>query len=572
MTPKLNVHPEYPPRARVEWLIAGTRVVLAAGALLVLAVDATTPSHESPVALPLLSSYLLYSIGVLAIVWTPVRFTPGWGVAVHLSDLTAFAAAMVFAGGPTSPLLVYFVFLVISSTLRWQLRGALWTAAGTIAVYGVLTLHGVALNDARYGLTQFLVRSFQLALMAALLGYLGAYQQRFEREITQAASWPRRIPRNSRDVVGEIVAESGAMLEAPRILVIWEEPGEGQVNVASHSGADLVWTSESEAAYGSLVVPSLEHKSFLANNVENDRGRVVYRSSGRFLVRRCRPIKEPLRARFAMRAVQSWSLEGEIVRGRLFCLDKTRMRVDDLIVGELVARLAASRLDGLYLLGQLRRAAAMEERLRVARDLHDSLLQSLAGTALQVVAARRLLDRDPSRAKDRLEDVQRQLEESELEMRSFIQRLRPPNGASSTTLRMGLSDRLDELRRRVESQWEVRIRARSNLSEGDLPPMLVDEVYRIVQEGVLNAARHADASIVTVDLSVSDNKLQIGIVDDGSGFPFHGTYDLAALAALNRGPLTLRERVAELHGDLSLRSTEAGTELLITVPVTRLAG
>jgi signal transduction histidine kinase len=200
-------------------------------------------------------------------------------------------------------------------------------------------------------------------------------------------------------------------------------------------------------------------------------------------------------------------------------------------------------------------------------------LQSLAGTALQVVAARRLLDRDPPRAKDRLEDVQRQLEESELEMRSFIQRLRPPNGASSaTTLRMGLSDRLDELRRRVESQWEVRIRVRSSLSEGDLPSVLVDEVYRIVQEGVLNAARHADASIVTVDLSVSDNMLQVGIVDDGSGFPFHGTYDLAALAALNRGPLTLRERVAELHGDLSLRSTEAGTELLITLPVPRLAG
>jgi len=61
-------------------------------------------------------------------------------------------------------------------------------------------------------------------------------------------------------------------------------------------------------------------------------------------------------------------------------------------IGEFVAHLATSRLDGLYLLTRLQDARALEERMRVARDLHDSLLQSQAGAALQLLAARRVLD------------------------------------------------------------------------------------------------------------------------------------------------------------------------------------
>ena len=57
------------------------------------------------------------------------------------------------------------------------------------------------------------------------------------------------------------------------------------------------------------------------------------------------------------------------------------------------------------------------------------------------------------------------------------------------------------------------------------------------------------------------------MADDGRGFPFQGTYDLAALNGMNDGPLTLKERVAELGGDLRLTSADTGTELVITLPL-----
>jgi signal transduction histidine kinase len=268
-----------------------------------------------------------------------------------------------------------------------------------------------------------------------------------------------------------------------------------------------------------------------------------------------------------MRAVESWPLEGELIRGRLFCLDKRRMRLDDLVLGELVARLAVSRLDSLYLLRDLRQAAALDERVRVARDLHDSVLQSLAGTALQLMAARRLLDRDPRAAAVQLEEVQQQIESGELEMRTFIRRLRPESSIAVETSRTGLRDRLQEVSRRVEKQWDVKVNLRMDASPESWPDALKDEVFQIVRESILNAARHADPSVISVGVSLDGNHLRVRIADDGRGFPFKGSYDLQQLNAMDKGPWSLRERVAALRGMLNLSSSEAGSDLTIMLPL-----
>ena len=179
-----------------------------------------------------------------------------------------------------------------------------------------------------------------------------------------------------------------------------------------------------------------------------------------------------------------------------------------------------------------------------------------------------MLDSEPEAARKQFEDVQNQLERGELEMRSFIRRLRPvtppPNPVDG-----GLRHRLEELRGRVERQWDVKVKLQVQERVDEWPAPLAQEVYRIVQEGVLNAARHADASLIAVDISTDTDGPRLEIVDDGRGFPFRGTYDLAALNEMNRGPVTLKERVAELSGDLELRSMDTCTELLISLPVAK---
>jgi signal transduction histidine kinase len=306
--------------------------------------------------------------------------------------------------------------------------------------------------------------------------------------------------------------------------------------------------------------------SFQAADAASDTGSIVILSDNGFRYRSGRPLNERLRARFNIKSVQSWPLTGELIQGRLFALDKARMRIDELVIGELVARLAVSRLDNLYLLDRLRETAALEARVRVARDLHDSLLQAQTGAALQLLVARRLLDSDPVGGRVRLEDVQRLLERGELDMRSFIRRLRPEEGSKAPIAYSHLSERLEGLRKRIARQWDVKLVMRLQGAD-QLSGPIVEDVYRLAQEGAINAARHADPSIIKLDLTVEHDKLRIGIADDGQGFPFQGTFDLSTLNELNKGPQTLRERVAALNGDLILRSHEAGTQLLITLPL-----
>lgn len=151
-------------------------------------------------------------------------------------------------------------------------------------------------------------------------------------------------------------------------------------------------------------------------------------------------------------------------------------------------------------------------------------------------------------------------------MRSFISRLRPEEGAKSHPSYSNLTERLEVLRRRIDRQWDVKVVLRLQGADR-LSGAIVEDVYKLAQEGAINAARHADPSVIKIDLTVEQDSLRLGIADDGQGFSFQGTYDLPTLAAMKKGPLTLRERVAELRGDLILRSSDNGTQLLITLPL-----
>jgi signal transduction histidine kinase len=579
--------PEQPLRVRVEWVVAAARVVLAAGALIAVLVD--PPGGGGAIgALDLLAWYLVFSLAILVLVWEPTRFARGWAVGLHLFDLGTFTVLMVLTDGATSPFFVWLVFLLICAAIRWQVAGTLWTAAAVAVAYAGASLYTAYVYDRQeFAANAFIIHGVYLVVVTALLADWSSHQRQFSREVSRLADLPRSMSRDPRTVVTEVLASTAEILHAPRVLLAWDDPESGHLNLGLYAAGKLVWVQEPEAAYAGLVLPSLDGRAFQTPDARGVRRMITLTPRG-FLRRECEPVDDRLRARFSMRAVQSWPLDGEIVRGRLFCLDKRRMSIDDLLVGEFVARLITSRLDSMYMFERLRGATALEERIRVARDLHDGLLQSQAGAALQLLAARRQLDRDPEVARQRLVEVQEQLERGELEMRSFIKGLRPV-ATTADPLSSTFRDRLRELGRRMERQWDVKVSIAIDGALNALPQELAEHVYRLVQEGIVNAGRHADASAVHVALSVVDGwaggdepdssvqaftrlqrvrRVRLTIVDDGRGFPFAGTYDLAALDQMARGPMTLQERVAELQGDLTLTSApDFGTTLLITLPL-----
>jgi signal transduction histidine kinase len=297
---------------------------------------------------------------------------------------------------------------------------------------------------------------------------------------------------------------------------------------------------------------------------------VVAQGPGSYRHWRGAPVHRDLRDRFAMRAVLSVPLEGEEYEGRLFFLDKPRMQADDVVLSRVVAHQVGAILDNLYLQQRLQQAAVMEERVRFARDLHDGLLQSLTATALQLAAARRLLAQEPVAAQARLEEIQNVIVAEQRDLRSYIRDLRPV-ALLASRVSASLPATLRGLGARIERQWGLRVEVRVGELKETETAGLAHHVSHIVHEALVNAARHGGAALASVTVTETGDRVVIAVADNGRGFSFEGRYDLAGLDRMQAGPVSLKERVAALRGDLVIESTPAGARLEIGLPLATVA-
>jgi len=230
-----------------------------------------------------------------------------------------------------------------------------------------------------------------------------------------------------------------------------------------------------------------------------------------------------------------------------------------------VARQVATDIHHFFSKERLERAAMQDERLRLARELHDGVLQALTGATLQLKALSQLIDENPDAARNRLQIIERLIAEEQRELRNWIQKLKPASRvlmASNTDLRTAL----EKLCERVELQWSVVVKLKPP-ERGVVARTLGDEIYRLVQEGLSNIGRHAYAQAACVEVLILRDSVGIVIADDGSGFPFRGRFDLVALRSHGIGPVSLMDRVASLHGELIVTSTPSGSRVEIKLPL-----
>jgi PAS domain S-box-containing protein len=220
---------------------------------------------------------------------------------------------------------------------------------------------------------------------------------------------------------------------------------------------------------------------------------------------------------------------------------------------------------------RLQHLAAARERTRLARDLHDNVLQSLAVAGLNLEAAIQGLKVDPNVAKEQLHGVQDLIVQEQRELRSFIEELKLATLVPSE-INFKFGYLLQQLAKTVEQQWHLRVKLKMEAFDGQIPAVLAREIYQIVREGLVNAARHAHASVVEVDLRADDHHARITVSDNGCGFPFRGRYDDAALASTGLGPAVIKSRVASLGGTIAIDSAESGARLEVTLPLSSPRG
>jgi signal transduction histidine kinase len=222
-----------------------------------------------------------------------------------------------------------------------------------------------------------------------------------------------------------------------------------------------------------------------------------------------------------------------------------------------VADQVALAIENARLREQAGQAAAMEERDRLARELHDSVTQSLYSVTMYTEAAARLVSAGQEKsATEYLRDARDTAQEALREMRLLIYQLRPPV-LEKDDLAVALQVRLDAVERRGGVQADLIVEG-----EDRLPAPLQAELYAVAQEALNNALKHARASRVQVHLHFGDATVSLEIRDDGVGFE---PGPMARGGGL--GLPGMQERVQRMGGRLNITSAPGqGTAVLIEVP------
>lgn len=210
---------------------------------------------------------------------------------------------------------------------------------------------------------------------------------------------------------------------------------------------------------------------------------------------------------------------------------------------------------------QAQQSAAYAERSRLARELHDSVTQSLYSLTLYAEAAARMMqDGEHAQAADALREMRDTAQEALREMRLLVFQLRSP-ALEKSGLAAALQARLDS----VETRGGIRARllVEGVLNAEQLPLPIQEELYHIAQEALNNALKHAHPQQVQVYLRLSQDAVKLEISDDGSGFALASAQESGGL-----GLPGMRERAERIGADLDIESAPGqGTKVTVRVPL-----
>jgi two-component system nitrate/nitrite sensor histidine kinase NarX len=217
-----------------------------------------------------------------------------------------------------------------------------------------------------------------------------------------------------------------------------------------------------------------------------------------------------------------------------------------------VANQAAITMINAELYQNARSLAVLEERQRLARNLHDAVNQSLFSAGLIAEVLPRLWDTDQREARGALEDLRKLTRGAMAEMRALLAELRPSTLTDAD---------LGELLRLLGNAFTGRTNIPANVSivgEGELPADVQVAVYRVCQEALNNIGKHASARKVQITLRQEQGGMELRIRDDGKGF------DPGQTTSGHYGLGMMHERAEAVGAHLSIQSQpDKGTEVAI---------
>ena len=561
-----------------ERVLASFRVVLALSSLLLVQLDPAAFHPYNQLILVLVLVYLATSLWFLFVVNFRAEISPRFSVFTHATDILWPAVISVFAGGPSSPFFLYFIFALLAAAFRWGMRE---TAITTVAVIATMAADAIAVTQtplarliARpFSTTNFIMHALYLVVFSFLIGYLAESEKRRAAEalsISQISS-KVRLEAGLKGTVFTVLQELMNLFGGGEILVITRETETHQV---------MLWRVEKLASGEKPVftwrqLDETEEQEYLCVMAEDAAG-AVWRNCN--LASAITLDKEGVRTRGQQCYLAAKFAEQHRFNTLLACAISAapdvsaRVLLFDPVLGgraetqlrflQDVANLVAPSVYNVYLLRRLRSRAAAVERARVARDLHDGVVQSLHAIAFRLYALRTRSAIPAAEREQELLEVQQLVQNEAANVRHLIQQLEPLEFDPRH-----LADFLAGMVTRYRQDTGIGAQFACDVPEVSLPPATCREIAGILREALANVRRHSGAQNVLVRLARQRGAWLLTIEDDGRGFEFSGRLTHAELDEKRRGPLVIKQRVRAIEGELTVISKAGqGARLEIKVP------
>lgn len=207
--------------------------------------------------------------------------------------------------------------------------------------------------------------------------------------------------------------------------------------------------------------------------------------------------------------------------------------------------------------------AQEEERLRVARDMHDGPAQSLANVIVKAELCERLLEMDKDRAKNELQNLKEITRNTLKDVRKIIYDLRPMSLDD-----LGLVPTLERYFAIFEEDTEIVTNFKTYGNFNDIEPAIQIAIFRVIQESLSNIRKHSKAHSTSIVIEKSITQINLSVIDDGIGFDPEDDRDTFNPLSSGYGLMSIKERVELLNGKFQITSSSgSGTKLSISIPL-----
>jgi signal transduction histidine kinase len=570
--------------ARMERVLSLARLILATCSLLAIYLDPTQPAHYATLAYFLLIAYVLYSGGVfVAVVWRrSEKLTRVFILGVHTVDLCWPALISLFTTGPGSPFFLFFLFVVLAAAYRWGFWETLATTAIAVAL---LSLEAFIVSAGpgdtghlllgEFELNVFIMRLTYLLLAGFLMGYLGEEQRRLRSESSAIA---RIIARAQAEhgLTGTVRVVLQMMLRlfgGTRVVVaikeirsgrafLWET-GEAPDSLETAPRVSEIGLEQQERWFFPSPCHSLKatrHRVWESKPFQI----IALDSKGKRKRGASCSFPPDFFSSLGIRSVLMVSVTFEEEwSGRLFLFKPHAgiSRQTELRFLQALVQAVSPAIYNAYLSGRLRSRAGGLERARLARELHDGVVQVLSGLELHLEAVRQS-PHVPQRMVDEVARIQQLLRQEGSNLRELVQRVTPVDITPG---------HLVDFFRHTTNKFRLETGIAASFAsqvDGRLPSSRVcHELACIVQEALVNVHKHSGARNVSVNLAAGEGGWNLVVDDDGRGFDFSGRLSLAKGDFAGKGPRVIKERVQSIGGELVIESKpEQGAHLEITIP------